>query len=69
MLNPTPPPPRPAPGRSASELLDDLADAFPGEKTSVGALIDLEQRRSLGKLELERAALTQQLSALGLHLR
>jgi hypothetical protein len=53
MLNPAPPPlPRPAPGRSASELLDDLVDAFPGEKTSVGALIDQLDSRAHGMLLL-----------------
>jgi hypothetical protein len=54
MLNPTPPPPhaRPAPGRSASELLEDLVDAFPGEKTSVGALIDQLDSRAHGVLLL-----------------
>jgi len=54
MLNPAPPPPpaRPAPGRSASELLEDLVDAFPGEKTSVGALIDQLDSRAHGVLLL-----------------
>jgi hypothetical protein len=53
MLNPTnPSPPRPDPGRSASELLDDLVDAFPGEKTSVGALIDQLDSRAHGVLLL-----------------
>jgi hypothetical protein len=53
MLNPAiPPSPRPAPGRSASELLDDLVDAFPGEKTSVGGLIDQLDSRAHGVLLL-----------------
>ena len=53
MLNPaSPPSPRPAPGRSASELLDDLVDAFPGEKTSIGALIDQLDSRAHGMLLL-----------------
>lgn len=52
MLNPALPPPRPAPGRSASELLEDLVDAFPGEKTSVGALLDQLDSRAHGVLLL-----------------
>jgi len=54
MLNPAPPPPA-APadeGRAASELLDDLVAAFPGEKTSVGALIDQLDSRAHGVLLL-----------------
>lgn len=53
MLNPAPPPASgPVEGRSASELLDDLVDAFPGEKTSVGALIDQLDSRAHGMLLL-----------------
>ncbi len=53
MLNPTAPPATSAAeGRSASELLDDLVDAFPGEKTSVGALIDQLDSRAHGMLLL-----------------
>jgi hypothetical protein len=53
MLNPAPPPaPSVDEGRSASELLDDLVDAFPGEKTSVGALIDQLDSRAHGMLLL-----------------
>ncbi len=52
MLNPAPPPVRLAPGRSASELLDDLVDAFPGDKTSVGELIDRLDSRAHGMLLL-----------------
>jgi len=53
MLNPAPPPaPSAAEGRAASALLDDLVDAFPGEKTSVGALIDQLDSRAHGMLLL-----------------
>jgi hypothetical protein len=53
MLNPAHPPhARPEQGRSASELLEDLADAFPGEKTSVGALLDQLDSRAHGVLLL-----------------
>ena len=54
MLNPAPPPSaaRADEGRAASELLDDLVAAFPGEKTSVGALIDQLDSRAHGVLLL-----------------
>jgi hypothetical protein len=52
MLTPAPPTHVASPGRSASELLDDLASAFPGEKTSVGALIDQLDSRAHGMLLL-----------------
>ena len=54
MLNPAPPPPAALAdeGRAASELLDDLVAAFPGEKTSVGALIDQLDSRAHGVLLL-----------------
>jgi hypothetical protein len=53
MLNPAPPPAAHADeGRSASELLDDLVAAFPGEKTSIGALIDQLDSRAHGVLLL-----------------
>jgi len=47
-----PAPPARAPGRSASELLEDLSDAFPGDKTTVGALIDQLDSRAHGVLLL-----------------
>lgn len=47
-----PAPPAHSPGRSASELLDDLAEAFPGEKTTVGELIDQLDSRAHGVLLL-----------------
>lgn len=50
MLTPAPPPPQT--GRSASELLDDLVEAFPGEKVSVGELIDRLDSRAHGVLLL-----------------
>jgi len=53
MLNPVIPSPAPPPaGRSASELLEDLIEAFPGEKVSVGALIDQLDSRAHGVLLL-----------------
>jgi hypothetical protein len=54
MLNPAPPPPAALAdeGRAASELLGDLVAAFPGEKTSVGALIDQLDSRAHGVLLL-----------------
>ncbi|MDZ4690598.1 exopolysaccharide biosynthesis protein [Terricaulis sp.] len=42
----------PEAGRSASELLDDLVEQFPGEKVSVGALIDQLDSRAHGVLLL-----------------
>ncbi len=50
MLNPAPPPP--LEGRTASALLDGLVEAFPQEKTSVGALIDQLDSRAYGVLLL-----------------
>lgn len=52
MLTPAPPPPISIEGRSASELLVDLAASFPSEKTSVGALIDRLDSRAHGVLLL-----------------
>jgi hypothetical protein len=54
MLNPAPPPAAGLAdeGRAASELLNDLVAAFPGEKTSVGALIDQLDSRAHGVLLL-----------------
>jgi hypothetical protein len=52
MLNPTLPSPIPGPGRSASELLDDLVDTFPEETVSVGELIDRLDSRAHGVLLL-----------------
>ncbi len=53
MLNPVIPSPSPPDaGRSASELLDDLVEQFPGEKVSVGALIDQLDSRAHGVLLL-----------------
>lgn len=54
MLNPVIPSPASPPeaGRSASELLDDLVEQFPGEKVSVGALIDQLDSRAHGVLLL-----------------
>lgn len=51
MLNPTPPPIA-LEGRAASALLDDLIEAFPGEKTTVGALVDQLDSRAHGVLLL-----------------
>ena len=51
MLNPSSPPQR-APGRRASELLDDLVQAFPGDRVSVGELIDRLDSRAHGVLLL-----------------
>jgi len=50
MLTPAPHPP--VEGRSASALLDDLVEAFPQEKTSVGALLDQLDSRAYGVLLL-----------------
>jgi len=44
-------PPR-APGRPASALLDDLVETFPGDKVSVGDLIDRLDARAHGMLLL-----------------
>jgi hypothetical protein len=53
MLTPVPPPlPAANGGRTASELLDDLAEAFPGERVSVGELIDRLDSRAHGMLLL-----------------
>jgi len=53
MLNPViPTPATPPTGRSASELLDDLVGQFPGEKVSVGALVDQLDSRAHGVLLL-----------------
>lgn len=52
MLTPAPPPLQAAEGRSASSVLDDLVDAFPEEKTSIGALIDRLDSRAHGVLLL-----------------
>ncbi len=51
MLSPAPPPIA-FEGRAASALLDDLIEAFPGEKTSVGALVDQLDSRAHGVLLL-----------------
>jgi hypothetical protein len=52
MLNPAIPSPRPEPGRSASEVLDDLVEAFPSDKISVGELVDQLDSRAHGVLLL-----------------
>jgi len=52
MLNPVIPSSAPPSGRSASELLDDLVAAFPGESVSVGELIDQLDLRAHGVLLL-----------------
>lgn len=53
MLTPTPPPDAAPPaGRRASDLLDDLAEAFPGEHVSAGELIDRLDSRAHGMLLL-----------------
>ncbi|MBX9747619.1 MAG: exopolysaccharide biosynthesis protein [Hyphomonadaceae bacterium] len=52
MLNPTSPPPQAAAGRPASELLEELVDAFPGDNVSVGELIDRLDSRAHGMLLL-----------------
>jgi hypothetical protein len=44
--------PTPARGRPASELLEDLIEAFPGEQVSVGELIDRLDSRAHGMLLL-----------------
>jgi hypothetical protein len=51
MLTPTPPP-HAAPGRTASQLLEDLAHTFPGDKVSVGELVDRLDSRAHGVLLL-----------------
>jgi hypothetical protein len=51
MLTPTPPP-HAAPGRTASELLEDLVEAFPGDTVSVGELVDRLDSRAHGVLLL-----------------
>ncbi len=50
MLTPVPPPAQT--GLTASALLDDLVEAFPGEKVSVGELIDRLDSRAHGVLLL-----------------
>lgn len=54
MLNPAlPSSDAPAsPGRSASELLEDLVEAFPGDRVSVGELVDRLDSRAHGVLLL-----------------
>lgn len=52
MLNPATPPPHHPRGRSASELLEDLVQAFPGDTVSVGELIDRLDSRAHGVLLL-----------------
>ncbi len=55
MLNPaipSIPSPRPGPGRSASQVLEDLIEAFPNEKISVGELVDQLDSRAHGVLLL-----------------
>jgi hypothetical protein len=52
MLNPAIPAPRPNPGRSASAVLEELSEAFPGEKISVGELVDQLDSRAHGVLLL-----------------
>lgn len=52
MLNPAAPPPHHPRGRSASELLEDLVQAFPGDTVSVGELIDRLDSRAHGVLLL-----------------
>lgn len=47
-----PAPPPQAASRSTSELLDDLADAFPGDSVSVGELVDRLDARAHGMLLL-----------------
>ncbi len=51
MLTPAAPPPKAA-GTPASELLDDLVEAFPGDTVSVGELIDRLDSRAHGVLLL-----------------
>jgi hypothetical protein len=52
MLNPALPSPRPAPGRSASQVLEDLVEAFPSDRISVGELVDRLDSRAHGVLLL-----------------
>jgi hypothetical protein len=55
MLNPalpSVPTPRRNPGRSASEVLEDLIEAFPSDKISVGELVDQLDSRAHGVLLL-----------------
>lgn len=47
-----PPPPPHTPGRSASAMLEDLIEAFPGAKVSVGDLLDQLDARAYGMLLL-----------------
>lgn len=47
-----PAPPQHVGGRPASELLDDLVDAFPGERVTVGELLDRLDSRAHGMLLL-----------------
>lgn len=51
-MDQTLPPARHAHGRRASEVLDDLVDAFPGESVSVGELVDRLDLRAHGVLLL-----------------
>lgn len=53
MLNATPPSEaQPPPGRAASEVLEELTQAFQGEKISVGELVDSLDSRAHGVLLL-----------------
>lgn len=53
MLNATPPTEaQPQPGRAASEVLEELTEAFQGEKISVGELVDSLDSRAHGVLLL-----------------
>ena len=52
MLTPAAPPPIAAEGRTASQLLEDLAEAFPGDTVSVGDLLDRLDSRAHGVLLL-----------------
>lgn len=52
MLTSAPPTAPESKGRPASALLDDLAEAFPGDKVSVGELIDQLDSRAHGVLLL-----------------
>ena len=54
MLNPTPPSDAAhhPPGRAASEVLEELAEAFEGDKISVGELVDRLDSRAHGVLLL-----------------
>lgn len=46
------PPPPHTPGRSASAMLEDLIEAFPGAKVSIGDLLDQLDARAYGMLLL-----------------